>query len=186
MRRLLARYRGSLNQFVKFSLVGASGVVVNLVVAYGAKKLAPLIWPGAADPANVWLPIPGTVFNLRWYMLFSMLAFVVANLSNFQLNRTWSFRSRNHARWIVEFWHFFAVGLLAQLLGMLLEWGLMHPASPIGLPDAVFDNSTGLRTKWYWAHLIMIGVTIPISFLLNKFWTFAKIRQVPDEAEAER
>jgi len=173
--RLLVRFKGSLGQLVKFSIVGASGVVVNLLVAYAAKKLAPFFWPGAYEN-NIWWPIPGTPFAIRWYMVFSMLAFLVANLSNYQLNRMWSFRSSGHAPWFAELWPFFLVGLLAQGLGMIVEIGMMHPDSPIHLPDAVFDNSTGLRTKWYWAHAIMICATIPVSFLLNKFWTFKAIR----------
>jgi len=184
IRRLLARHRDSLGQLVKFSLVGISGVVVNLLVAYAAKRVAPLIWASAHEE-NVWWPIPGTQFSIRWYMVFSMVAFVVANLSNYQLNRMWSFRSQHHAGWFRELGPFFLVGLVAQCLGMVLEFGLMHPGSPIGLPSSVFDNSTGLRTKWYWAHLIMICVTIPISFLLNKFWTFRAIRNVPAAPEPD-
>ena len=178
IRHLLMRYRGSLGQLFKFSIVGASGVLVNLVVAYGAKKVAPHIW-ASAEENNVFLPIAGTPFNVRWFLVFSMVAFIVANLSNYQLNRMWSFKSDHHAPWFKEFVPFFTVGLLAQCLGMILEQALMHPGSPIGLPSSVFDNSSGLRTKWYWAHLIMICVTIPISFFFNKFWTFRAIRRVP-------
>ena len=180
--RLYARFRGSLGQLVKFSLVGASGVVVNMAVAYASKQIAPLIWAGAHEEAVLW-PIPGTVYSIRWYMVFSMLAFLVANLSNYQLNRIWSFKSTLHAGWFRELVPFFIVGLFAQCLGMIVELALMNPTSPIALPSDVFDNSTGLRTKWYWAHAIMIGVTIPISFLLNKFWTFKAIRRLPDPVE---
>ena len=182
--RLFARYWSSLGQFAKFSVVGASGVVVNLVVAYAAKKLAPLIWD-SANEQNVWLAIPGTVYSIRWYMVFSLLAFLVANLSNYQLNRVWSFKSSLHAGWFAELVPFFVVGLLAQGIGMVMELALMHPDSPIGLPSSVFDDSSGLRTKWYWAHLIMIGVTLPVSFLLNKMWTFRAIRRVPDQSGQE-
>ena len=183
MRRLLDWYHGGLGQFLKFSIVGASGVLVNLVVAFAAKKISPFIWPEAGDVANVIFPIPGTHYNIRWYMVFSMFAFIVANLSNYQLNRIWSFKSEHHATWLKELLPFFTVGLLAQLVGMVLERALMTVGSPIELPTSVFDDSTGLRTKWYWAHLIMICVTIPISFVLNKFWTFRAIRRHPEQSE---
>lgn len=172
----LSTHGKSLGQFAKFSVVGASGVVVNLVIAYAAKKGAPLVW-ASANENNVWIAIPGTSYNIRWYMVFSLLAFIVANLSNYQLNRIWSFKSKLHAGWFAELVPFFLVGLLAQGIGMVLELGLMHPNSPIGLPSSVFDNSSGWRNKWYWAHLIMIGVTLPVSFLLNKMWTFRAIRK---------
>ncbi len=181
IRRLITRHRDSMGQFIRFGIVGALGVLVNLLVAFAAKKIAPLIWASAHEN-NVFLPIPGTPYNIRWFLVFSMLAFVVANLFNYQLNRVWSFKSSRHDSWIKEFGQFFMVGLLAQCIGMVLEQALMHSNSPIGLPDSVFDGSSGLRTKWYWAHLIMICVTIPISFLLNKFWTFASIRKAPAEA----
>ena len=183
MRHLYAKYRNSMGQLIKFSLVGASGVLINMFVAFLAKKIAPLIWPEAGDVANVILPIPGTHYNIRWWMIFSVLAFVVANLSNYELNRIWSFKSKHHAGWIKEFLPFFTVGLLAQCIGMILEHALMTVGSPLELPSSVFDNSTGFRTKWYWAHLIMIAVTIPISFLLNKFWTFREIRRHPEVIE---
>ena len=184
IRRFLTQHWGSFGQLVKFSIVGASGVLVNLLIAYGAKKTAPLIWASAHED-GVWLPIPGTQYNIRWFLVFSMLAFIVANISNYQLNRIWSFKSEHHAGWFKEFFPFFTVGLIAQGLGMILEQALMHPSSPIGLSDSFFDSSSGFRTKWYWAHLIMICVTIPISFLLNKFWTFRAIRKVPAVAADE-
>lgn len=178
VRGFLTRHRGSFGQLLRFSVVGASGVLVNMSVALAAKKISPLIWENALVE-NVFLPIPGTQYNIRWFLVFSIIAFVIANLWNYQLNRIWSFKSDRHAGWFKEFLPFFIVGLIAQGIGMVLEQALMHPNSPICLPSDVFDNSTGFRTQWYWAHLIMICVTIPVSFLLNKYWTFRAIRNKP-------
>ncbi|MCL1923158.1 MAG: GtrA family protein [Propionibacteriaceae bacterium] len=178
IQQFLTRHTASLSQLAKFCVVGSSGVLVNLFTAYCVKKVAPLVISGA-EVENVWITIPGTSFALRWFMVFSMIAFVVANVWNYQFNRLWSFRSNSHASWWKEFLPFFTVGLIAQGLGMILELALMHPGSPIGLSEAIFDNTTGFRTKWYWAHMIMVCVTVPVSFLLNKFWTFRAIR-TPD------
>jgi putative flippase GtrA len=175
IRQFLSTHRTSFGQLVRFCVVGASGVGVNLVTAVAVKKLAPTLWKGA-EVNNVWLPIPGTPFNIRWFLVFSVIAFAVANLWNYQLNRLWSFRSKNHAPWFAEFLPFFVVGLIAQGLGMILELALMHPHSPMQLSSVFFDNSTGFRTQWYWAHTIMVCVALPVSFLLNKFWTFRAIR----------
>jgi putative flippase GtrA len=174
--RFLARYRGSLGQLVKFSLVGFSGVLINFLVVFAAKKITPLIWE-SAHTNGVWWHIPGTDFNIRWFSVYSMVAFVVANVSNYQINRSWSFKSKHHDGWMKEFLPFFTIGLLAQCLGMAIEVALMNQQSPISLPSSVFDDSTGFRTKFYWAHLIMIAVTTPLSFLANKFWTFRSIRR---------
>jgi putative flippase GtrA len=42
----------------------------------------------------------------------------------------------------------------------------------------VLDDSTGFRTRLYWAQLIVIGVVMPLSFVLNKLWTFNAMRDV--------
>ena len=48
------------------------------------------------------------------------IAFLVANLWNFQLNRSWTFRTSKHAAWWREYLPFFSVGLLGQLVGLVL------------------------------------------------------------------
>ena len=74
---LFVRHRHNWGLLFRFGLVGASGVVVNLV----ALKLLELAGPSYN---TVWLDLPGTSFNVRWYHVFITGAFVVANLWNFQ------------------------------------------------------------------------------------------------------
>ncbi len=183
MKKLIDRYSDSLRQFIKFGVVGGSGVFVNLAVFVFASWLASLVWETNHGDA-IMLPIPFTSFNVRWYHLFSLLAFVVANLVNFQLNRSWTFKSSKYASWWGEYWPFMVVGSLAQGIGMIIETLLQNPRSPIYLPAPLFDTTSGLHSRALWAHLIMIAVTVPVSFLLNKFWTFRSIRRV--EAVPER
>ncbi len=52
----------------------------------------------------------------------------------------------------------------------------MHPGSALALPTDVLDDSTGFRTRLYWGQLIVILVVTPLSFVLNKLWTFASVR----------
>ena len=54
--------------------------------------------------------------------------------------------------------------------------GLTHPESPIYLPDPYFHEQAGLRSRFYWAQLITIVVTMPINFVVNKLWTFRSVR----------
>jgi len=42
----------------------------------------------------------------------------------------------------------------------------------------LLDDSTGFRTRLYWAQLVVIGVVMPVSFVLNKLWTFNAMRDV--------
>ena len=153
----------------RFGIVGFSGVFVNLLVTVIANKVGP-------DEDDIFLGLPLTDYNVRWYHVFSTIAFLVANLWNFQLNRLWTFRSAKHSGWLREYLPFLTVGLLAQVIGLGILTLLMHPDSPLALPPAIFDDTTGFRTRLYWAQLITIGVVTPISFVLNKLWTFSAVR----------
>ena len=166
---MLTRHRRNLGLLVRFGLVGASGVVVNLLTLVLLRRMGPpfddaVFGLGSSD------------YSLRWYHVYSTVAFLVANLSNFQLNRTWTFQSSRAAGWWREYWPFLMVGLGGQVIGLALLTLLMHPDSPISLPTEVFDDSTGLRNRLYWSQLIVIAVVMPLSFVLNKLWTFAAVR----------
>ena len=174
---LFVRHRHNWLLLFRFAVVGASGVLVNLLTLVVVKKLGP-------DARQAIVGIPFTGFNVRWYHVYSTIAFLVANLWNFQLNRTWTFRTGRHAPWWREYWPFLAVGLLGQVIGLVLLTMLMHLNSPIHLSPTVLDDSTGFRTRLYWAQLIVIAVVTPVSFVLNKLWTFAAVRaHHPDLAD---
>jgi putative flippase GtrA len=169
---------------MRFAVVGASGVLVNMLVLIAVKRLGP-------HPEAAILALTPTEFHVRWYHVYSTIAFLVANLWNFQLNRWWTFRSSKHAAWWREYWPFLTVGLLGQAVGLLLLTLLMHHGSPIALPRHPLDDTTGLRTRLYWAQLIVIVVVTPLSFVLNKLWTFAAVRThhlaaVPQHPAAEK
>ena len=166
---LSTRNRRNLGLLVRFGVVGASGVLVNMVTLVVLRRLGPHF-----DDAVVGLG--PSDFNLRWYHVYSTVAFLVANLSNFQLNRSWTFRSSRHTRWWKEYWPFLVVGLGCQVVGLALLTLLMHPHSPVSLPTDVFDDSSGLRNRLYWSQLIVIALVTPLSFVLNKLWTFAAVR----------
>jgi putative flippase GtrA len=166
---LLVRHRRNWEQLFRFGLVGASGVFVNLFVAIMCKKIGP-------DEDGIFFDLPLTDFNVRWYHVYSTIAFLVANLWNFELNRLWTFRSAKHAGWFREYFPFLTVGILAQTIGLGILTLLMHPDSVFSLSPTFFDDSTGFRTRFYWAQLITIAIVTPVSFLLNKFWTFSAVR----------
>lgn len=165
------RHSHNVQQALRFALVGGSGVVVNMVALILVKKLAPA-------PDQVFWDLPGTSLNVRWYHAISTLAFFVANLWNFQLNRTWTFKTSKHAAWLKEYFPFLVVGLIGQMIGLLMLTALMHHGSPVHLPRHVFDDSSGLRTRLYWAQLIVIVIVTPLSFVINKLWTFRAIRHL--------
>ena len=180
----LRRHGRNALQFGRFALVGGTGVAVNLLVLVMVKRLGP-------HPEDALFGLAPTAFHVRWYHVYSTIAFVVANLWNFQLNRWWTFRSARHAGWWKEYWPFLAVGLLGQAVGLVLLTLLMHHGSPLSLPTDPLDDTSGLRTRLYWAQLIVIVVVTPLSFVLNKLWTFAAVRThrlyaVPPHPAAEK
>ena len=165
---------GHLGEMVRFALVGGSGFVVNLLAYVAIHKVLP------ADPRDVLVPLWPTEFNIRWIHAFSFFSFVVANVWNFELNRVWTFRAGERTS-RTRFGRFFAVGLLAQLIGSFLLTLLTNPVSPLELDPSIFDGSTGFRTQSYWAQLIMIVCVTPLSFLFNRLWTFgdSRVRSAP-------
>jgi putative flippase GtrA len=171
---IYARHRHSLFQFFRFGLVGGVGVLVNQVVLVLTNVIARDAF--GAHNNDILVDLPFTDFNVRNYHLYVMIAFLVANFCNFMLNRHWTFRSSEHGPAWREYWPFLLVGLGAQMVGLVLITALMHPHSPIGLPSDVFDGSSGLRNKLYWANLITILCVTPINFVLNKLWTFRAVR----------
>jgi len=167
----LERLGRNVRQFIKFGMVGGSGVVVNLFVLYVCKKLS---WRlGGITEHDAFINLLGSQFHIRWYHVFMTIAFLVANTWNYQLNRMWTFKSSSIS-WLRGFIPFLTSGLLAFVISQIIMTLLMNETSPLALPAEVFDDSTGFRTKFYWASLIAIFFSMPANFILNKVWTFHK------------
>lgn len=167
-------------EFVKFGLVGGSGVAVNLVVAYVMTQLN----GGVANDNRVLFELPGK-FAFRFTLLVWIVAFMVANLWNFQLNRVWTFKRDRMRSWWAEFWPFLLIGSVAAAVGALLKVGFTSPTSPIYLPSPLFNDHEGLRARAYWAQLFTILLTMPINYLVNKVWTFRAVSAPGAQASAQ-
>jgi len=124
---------------VKFAIVGATGTIVNLVVL----KLALAGWSRFSAT---------TPFAIE--VLASGLAFIVAVVNNFLLNRSWTFRSTGPAH--IEFGKFFTVSLAGLGLNTLAF--------------SIFRGHLGLPVLL--SQLLAIGCVLPFNFLVNKFWSF--------------
>lgn len=169
---LYTRYRHVGRQFLQFGLVGGAGVVVNMLVAIAMNKLN----GGTVNAQNILFAIPGTPFNFRFTSLVWIVGFLVANVFNFQLNRSWTFRGTRHAPWFTEFWPFLAVGSAAAVIGIFIKVAMTNPSSPLYLPEPWFHENAGLQSREYWSQLLTIVITMPINFIVNKLWTFRHIR----------
>lgn len=165
------RLMSGLRQFAMFGIVGGSGTIINLFFIYLSTKVGEQFGVGEDD---ILVNLFGTEYNIRWYHLFMAVAFLFANTWNYQLNRSWTFRGIPKRNWWRGFFTFLATGLVAFLVSQVIATLLMNPTSPIALPSDVFDDSTGFRTKFYWASAISILAAMPVNFIINKLWTFAK------------
>lgn len=164
-------HRRHLAEFAKFGLVGGSGVLVNMVVAIVMNRAN----GGPANSQAILFNLFGTRWNFRFTSLVWIVGFIVSNVTNFQLNRTWTFKRVQRRSWWAEFWPFFAVGAVAALIGMFIKIALTNPASVLYLSGPFFHEMTGLHSREYWAQIITIVITMPINFIVNKLWTFRKV-----------
>jgi putative flippase GtrA len=174
---LFVRHGHNWRLLFRFGLVGGSGVFVNMLAVIICHKTGP-------NENGVFFDLPLTDFNVRWYHVYSTIAFLAANLWNFQLNRRFTFRSAAHSGWFREYFPFLAVGMLGQAVGLGILTLLMHPHSIFSLSTTFFDDSTGFSTWLYWAQLITIAIVTPLSFVLNKIWTFSAVRRLDQEGPA--
>jgi putative flippase GtrA len=134
------RNRRGVRQFVKFGIVGASGFVVNLVVFTLLQRVVPD--RNAAGP---------------YFAIFS-IAFLTGGVSNYFLNRVWTFRSTGHAG--REGLQFMSVSVLALLVGLVVS--------------AIIARAIG-----HYGHAAWLGATlsgIVVNFFVNKYWTFRSVR----------
>ncbi|MFD8878766.1 GtrA family protein [Corynebacterium xerosis] len=164
-----SRYGAVFRQFIKFGLVGGTGVLVNTVVLIAARK-AGLEW--GVNEHDVFTNLLGTRWNIRWSHVYATIAFLVANVWNFQLNRSWTFRVENRPNWFRQFGPFLLAGLSGLVVSLVTITVLTNPTSPLALPEHIFDDSSGFRTRLYWANLIGVLLGTPANFLINKIWTF--------------
>ena len=130
--------RRGVRQFVKFGIVGTSGFLVNLIVF----TLLQRVIPDHARP-------------LQYNVIYSV-AFLAGGVSNYYLNRIWTFRSTGHA--VREGAQFLTVSAIALVVGLLVS-ALVSPWLGHG------------HKTWFVATVAGIFV----NFFLNKYWTFRNV-----------
>jgi len=130
----IAQRRG-VRQFVKFGIVGASGFVVNLVIFTAIFQLTPK-------------PEQPHIFTAAY-----SVAFLAGGVSNYVLNRIWTFRATGHA--VVQGLQFLTVSAISLVVGLIVS----HLLQPF------FGVSHRL-----WLSATLAGMLV--NFFINKYWTF--------------
>ncbi len=151
----------SLWQFVRFCVVGGSGVIVNLVVF----TLVLVVWLlaiGHIHSAHEFVSaIHGLIVKKNTAgvpsgaaYLANAAGFVVSVMTNYYLNRRWTFRSTKEvAR---ELPKFFTVSVIAYVGQLALFWLLREQVHVAPIPS----------------QMIAIVFVMPINFVANKLWSF--------------
>jgi putative flippase GtrA len=127
-----------MRQFVKFSVVGASGLVVNLVVFTVLQRFD-------SNHARFW----------HFEALYT-IGFFAGGVSNYYLNRVWTFRSTGHV--VREGLQFLVVSAIAWLVGA----GVSYFLAPL----------LGHGHK-LWLVATLAGILV--NFFANKYWTFKHV-----------
>ncbi|WP_051176695.1 GtrA family protein [Propionimicrobium lymphophilum] len=161
---------GVVAEFLRFGIVGGSGFLVNMLITFVMTKLN----GGTQNDNDIVFQLPGP-FAFRFTILVWIVSFLIANVWNFQINRSWTFKREHKRGWWAEFWPFFIVGLVAAIAGIFIKIGFTNPHSFMYLPDPPFNDYEGLRARAYWAQLFTIVLTMPINYIVNKLWTFRSV-----------
>ena len=124
-----------IRQFIKFAIVGFSGLLVNLLLFTLLQRV-----------------VPNHSASLQYNLIYSV-AFLSGGISNYALNRIWTFKSNAHAG--REGLQFISVSFVALIVGLTVS----ALASPL--------LGHGHRT-WF----LSTCAGILVNFFTNKYWTF--------------
>ncbi|MBV8150857.1 MAG: GtrA family protein [Candidatus Eremiobacteraeota bacterium] len=132
--------RRGVRQFVKFGIVGTSGFLVNLIVFTALQQFL----------------LHSVAERQHWYYVLFSVGFLAGGVSNYALNRVWTFRSSGHpAR---EGAQFLSVSVVALCVGLIVSY---LGAPVLGRGHALWFVST------------LSGMFV--NFFINKYWTFRSV-----------
>lgn len=122
-----------MQQFIKFGLVGFSNTVISYVI------YAALVYVGL------------------YYLMSSIIAFVISVLNSFYWNNKYVFKSGDNS----------------PLFSKLIKTFLSYAFSGLILANILLVLWVDFfNVSKYLAPIINLAVTIPLNFVMNKYWAF--------------
>ena len=112
-------HKESTVQFVRFCVVGASGLLVNSLVMWGLHDGLGML-----------------------YTLASMIAYIVASVNNFTWNKIFTFKNKEHGLWVIT--KQYLRYLMVCLVGMAINLGALGLLVEIWQMDPVLANFIGV------------------------------------------
>ena len=157
MKNLIAKIENSrysaLLQFIKFGIVGVS----NTLISYATEMLCFYVFFKSVKWDE----------NLK-IAIVSAIAFFVSVTNSYYWNNRFVFKDANRSGWKKHLSAYGKTVLCYALTGLIIA-----PLLKIWLTDLYIP---------YWAASLMtLVVTIPLNFIMNKFWAFADKKGKTDE-----
>lgn len=148
-------------QFVKFGLVGVSNTLISLVMdllSYYVLFRDVAMFDGAvALLGRMGVTVVGD--DVRMWVA-TLLAFLAGTINSFILNNRFVFRAQEKQR-------------PGQLAWAFIKTLLCYALTGIVLAPLMKGWLVGIGTPYWLASPITLIVTIPLNFIMNKFWAFA-------------
>lgn len=131
-------------QFVKFGLVGVSNTLISYLVENGCYYWA--LSSLAEGPRVIWA---------------NVLAFVISVTNSYYWNNRFVFRGGERLR-------------LREHLKTYLKTAACYAVTGLALGPALKLLLTGWGVPYYLGSLLTLVLTIPLNFVMNKFWAYRR------------
>lgn len=92
-----------IKQFVKFSIVGGLGTLINIAILYAFTE----------------------VFNV-YYIASEIIAFIVSGLNNYILDKVWTFKEKIEDKIVLKYFQFFSVSVISLLINLIVLYILVE------------------------------------------------------------
>ncbi|PID84723.1 MAG: glycosyl transferase family 2 [Chloroflexi bacterium] len=144
-------------RFIKFLVVGTIGFVVDFGTLTLLKELTPL---------------PTAVANT--------ISFSMAVVSNFTLNRYWTYPDSRSKPIVAQLGQF----TLVNVIGLLINTGILILLEVFF--DSILENFPRIPIRGYIpAKMIATIVVLFWNFFVNRYWTYSDVDNVPETEVAD-
>lgn len=140
-------------RFVRFGIVGTTGIAVNMGVLLLCMELLLRGWT-----SDISLPVIGRTLELR-LLVGTIVAIVVSIFTNFLINNAWTWRDRsaNAGPFLLRMSKYY----MASAVGATINWST----------TVALSVTLGTRLYLVW-NLLGIALAMVSNFLINHYWTY--------------
>ena len=168
-------FKATVVQFIKFGLVGVS----NTAISYGIDQLF------------YYVVFRNTAMDEKLKItVVSALAFFVSVTNSYFWNNRFVFKSENRKRFGQHLYAYFKTVLCYALTGLVLAPAIKVWLSGVSLPSALVSRlpsflvAEGDKLPYWVLSIVPLIISIPLNFVLNKFWAF-RSREKKQDQESE-